>query len=195
MNTTLRNARIEDAPALVELMNMAGDGIPAYLWGLMAAPGEEAVSVGRRRVAGTEGGFSHTNAHVVESDGVVAGMLLGYRLPDPGESHADGVPAVVRPLLELESLAPGSWYINAVATAPGHRGRGVGSQLMAWAERLAQASDARSLSLIVAEANAGACRLYARLGYQVAARRPIVAFPGCPHAGDWLLMVKVLSSG
>ncbi len=195
MRLPIRSARTEDATKLARLMNLAGEGIPAYLWGLMADPEEDALAFGARRVARTEGGFSYTNAHIAECDGVMAGMLLGYRLPDPYETGPLGdIPAVVRPLIELEALAPGTWYINAVATDTAYRGQGVGRRLMEWAEHLADASDADALSLIVAEENSDARRLYERLGYQEIARRPIVPFPGCAHTGDWVMMRKQMTA-
>jgi ribosomal protein S18 acetylase RimI-like enzyme len=191
MRMTIRKAKVEDAPKLAELMNIAGEGIPAYLWECMAAPGEDVLAFGARRVARTEGGFSYTNACVAACDGVMAGMLLGYRLPEPYEvGSLDELPAVVRPLVELEALVPGSWYVNAVATEVAYRGQGVARKLMRRAERLAEASDAKALSLIVAEENARARRLYEKLGYEAIARRPIVQFPRCPHTGDWVLMKK-----
>lgn len=193
MKTTIRKAKAEDAPKLAELMNVAGEGIPAYLWERMADPGEDVMAFGARRVAGTESGFSYTNAHVAECDSVIAGMLLGYRLPDPYETGPlDEIPAVVQSLVEMEALVPGSWYVNAVATDSACRGQGVGRMLMVKAEQLADESHSKTLSLIVAEQNAAARRLYEKLGYQVHARRPIVPFPGCPHTGYWILMTKGL---
>jgi len=107
-------------------------------------------------------------------------MTLEIRKATPGDA----------PKLELEAMVPGTWYVNAVATEPACRGQGVGRSLMELAERLAVASDATALSLIVAEQNVGARRLYATLGYRPVGRRPIVAFPRCPHTGDWVLMKK-----
>jgi hypothetical protein len=49
---------------------------------------------------------------------------------------------------------------------------------------------APSLSLIVADANEGAMRLYLRSGYVEAGRRPLVPFPGLAHRGDWVLLTK-----
>lgn len=191
MKTTIRNARKEDAPKLAGLMNWAGEGIPAYLWERMADPGENVMTYGAHRVAREEGGFSYKNVHVAECDGAIAGMLLGYRLDDPYETGPmDEIPAVVRVLIELEALVPGSWYVNAVATDSAYRGLGLGHQLMEKAEQLANDSHSQTLSLIVAEQNALARRLYEKLGNQAYARRPIVPFPGCPHDGDWLLMTK-----
>lgn len=64
---------------------------------------------------------------------------------------------------------------------------------MARAERLAEEAGADTVSLIVAEQNSPARRLYERLGYRDAARRARMFFPGFPHEGDWLLMRKDLA--
>ncbi len=191
MELKIHKAGVEHAARLAELMNMAGEGIPAHLWERIAGPEEDVLEFGARRVAQAEGGFSYTNAHIAEVDGEIAGMLLSYRLPDPHEiGPLEEVPPVVRPLVELEAEVPGSWYVNAVATDARYRGQGVGRKLMETAEQLASSSGAETLSLIVAEQNAGALRLYEKLGYQIIARRPIIPFPNCPHTGDWVLMEK-----
>lgn len=190
---SLRAATSADGPVLAELMNAAGEGIPAWLWSPNVAPGEDVMEYGARRVATGEGAFSYSNTQVIESGGVIAGMLLGYRLPDPYPDDAlDDCPAVVRPLIELESQIPGAWYVNAVAVAEPFRGHGVGGRLMALAEQLAAQSGAGRTGLIVAEGNSGAVRLYRRLGYRATASRTIVPCPNCPHEGNWLLMEKTL---
>jgi dienelactone hydrolase len=60
------------------------------------------------------------------------------------------------------------------------------------AEQLATASHAEALSLIVAEENTGARRLYERLGYQDIEKRPIVSRPNCPHTGNWVPRAAML---
>lgn len=192
---SLRKATPADGRILAELLDAAGEGLPRYLWAQRAANGEDPLAFGARRAAGTEGGFSHLNAHIALAAGEVAGMLLGYALPDPyDDSELDQAPAVVRPLLELEAQVPGSWYVNAVAAVPRFRGHGVGTFLMDMAEFLARAAGAAATSLIVADSNAGAMRLYARLGYEPIARRPVAPYPGCHHAGDWILMRRPLGA-
>ena len=187
----IRKAAPEDAAQLAELMNAAGEGLPAWLWSQMAGPAEDAMTFGAQRVAGTDSGFSYRNAHVAELDGAIAGMLLGYQLDNPYDVSAlDDCPEVIRPLLELESQVPGSWYINAIATVPAVRGQGIGSRLMRLAEDLAIRSGSTTLSLIVAKDNDVAVRLYKHLGYAPVALRPIIDFPGCHHSGDWVLMTR-----
>ena len=187
----LRAARKEDARELAQLIDIAGEGFGTYLWTQAAGPGESALDVGTRRAQREEGGFSYRNATIAEIEGKTAGLLLGYRLADPYDTgDLDALPALVRPLVELESIAPASWYVNALAAFPQYRNRGLGSRLLAEAERLAREERAPSLSLIVADANEGAMRLYLRTGYTEAGRRPLVPFPGLAHRGDWVLLTK-----
>ena len=56
--SNLRPARPEDAEALAELINYAGEGLPIYLWERMAESGETVWDVGRRRARREEGAFS-----------------------------------------------------------------------------------------------------------------------------------------
>jgi ribosomal protein S18 acetylase RimI-like enzyme len=187
----LRPARKDDAEALARLIDIAGEGFGMYLWSQAARPGETALEIGKRRAQREEGGFSYRHATIAEVDRRVAGLLLGYRLPEPyvlGDISA--LPKMVRPLVELEAEAPGTWYVNALAAFPEYRGRGIGTRLLTEADLLAIEVGAPGLSLIVADQNEGAKRLYSRMGYRATARRPLVPFPGLGHTGDWVLMTK-----
>jgi ribosomal protein S18 acetylase RimI-like enzyme len=98
----------------------------------------------------------------------------------------------VRPLVRLEAKAPGSWYVNVLATFPEFRRLGIGGQLLAIAEGKGRQEGAPSLSVMVGSWNAGAGRLYRSAGYSALASEPAVLFSGCPHKGDWVLMVRSL---
>ena len=187
----IREARKVDAPVLAELINFAGEGLPLYLWRQMAGAGEDPWEIGRERAARDSGGFSYRNSVVAEVDGNIAGALLGYPVVAEEEPIDPAtIPPMFVPLLELENLAAGTWYINAVATFPDARGLGVGSQLMEWAEHRASALGLRGTSLIVSDGNHGARRLYERLGYEEVAHRPMVR-EQWQNAGDtWVLMIK-----
>jgi ribosomal protein S18 acetylase RimI-like enzyme len=187
----VRGACREDAEALAELIDMAGEGLPLYLWAKMAKPGETAREVGRRRAAREEGGFSYKNAIVIDQEGRVTGGLIGYLLPEQPEAiDPASTPAVVVPALELEALVPGTWYVNALACYPDARGQGLGTRLLALAEDLARKAGARGVSVIVSDANAGARRLYQRCGYREVGRRPMVKEDWAGEGEAWLLLVK-----
>ena len=98
----------------------------------------------------------------------------------------------MRPLVLLEAKAPGSWYVNVLATFPEFRRQGIGLELLAIAEQKALAEGAGALSVIVAGENERAARLYRRAGFTAAAREPLVPFPGYTHEGDWILLIKRL---
>lgn len=196
MPLRLRPATRDDVRDLARLIDIAGEGFGTYLWSLAAGPGETALDVGMRRAQREDGGFSYRNATLAELDGKVAGLLLGYPLADPYDAGDLGsLPPTVRPLIELESRAPGSWYVNALAAYPEFRGKGIGTALLALAEDLAAQTRAPDLSIIVADQNEGARRLYERTGYRAVERRAVVPFPGFAHTGDWVLMTKARNVG
>jgi ribosomal protein S18 acetylase RimI-like enzyme len=182
----LRPARREDAPDLARLADMAGEGLPSYLWAKTAEPGETAFEVGVRRALRDEGAFSWRNAAIAELDGRVAGALVIYGIgavPEP----LDEQPPMFRPLQALENRALGSLYVNVLATYPDFRRRGIGSRLLAEAERRA---GARDLSLIVADRNLTARRLYEGFGFVEVARADIVKEGWATASDRWVLMVR-----
>jgi ribosomal protein S18 acetylase RimI-like enzyme len=190
-----RAATKADAAALAVLVDIAGEGLPAHLWSTIRAPGQSILEMGRERAAREEGGFSYRNAIVAELDGEIAACLVGYCLDDPYDlPDLDDVPEVVQPLVKLEAKAPSSWYVNVLATFPEFRRRGLARKLLDLAETKAVEAGAPSLSVIIAGENERAIRLYASADYGPLASEPVLMFRGCPHGGDWLLMVKSLKA-
>lgn len=191
----IRQAEKSDAVVLARLIDLAGEGIPGYLWAGMAEPGETALEAGTRRAARDEGGFSYRNARVLTGDRGVLGMLVAYRLPDPYPlNDLDDCPAIVQPLIRLEAQAPGSWYINAVATCSDCRGKGFATALIRDTEQHARSLGCKRVSLIVASGNDTAIRLYRRLGFKTTAQLPAASAPDFVVVGDWLLMQKSLDA-
>ena len=189
----LRDANKDDCADLAQLIDLAGEGLPFYLWSKMAGPGEDPWEIGRQRAARDTGGFSYRNSVVAEIDGKVVGALVGYPVPDePEPVDADDIPPMFVPLRELENRAPGNWYVNSVAVFPKARGLGVGSQLMTHAEQIAKDLGLRGLSLIVSDANHGARQLYERLGYEEIDTRPMVKEDWQNPGENWVLMIRRL---
>jgi len=188
----LRPATVQDADAMAELVNFAGEGLPLYLWGKMARDGEGPWSVGRARARREEGSFSYRNATVLEEGGAVAACLIGYPLADEPEPIDEAtMPAMFLPLQQLENLAPGTWYVNVLAGFPQWRGKGFGTTLLRHAETLAaKAGVKRGMSVIVADNNTGARRLYERMGYREVAQRPMVKEDWESVGTAWVLLVK-----
>ena len=189
----IQAATKQQAEQLAYLINRAGEGIPEYLWRQAAEPGQAPLAVGAERAARDKGGFSYKNMRVAIDRGELLGMVLAYGQPDPYVlDDLNEMSEVVRPLVQLEAQAPGTWYINAIATFERFCGRGVARQLLREAEEGAAQAGYRAISLIVASENLRARQLYAYLGYQKTASLPVVTYPGCQHGGDWELMIKSL---
>lgn len=189
----ISKATPEDAANLAYLINLAGEGIPEFLWSEMITGQETALEVGTQRAAREDGGFSYKNAKVVRLEQEVAGMIIAYQLDNPYDpGDLNDYPAVVRPLIELEAKAPGSWYINALATMEQYRGLGIAKALILEAEKQAKDAQVKTMSLIVAAENQAAKQLYLDLGYQQKASLPAVNFPNSVQLGRWELLIKRL---
>lgn len=188
----IREAKASDAGHLVRFINMAADDLPLHFWRKSVGPAGDPWAYGRERAARDSGNFSFRNAWLAERDGAVGAGLLGYPAEEtPGPIDPDTPPIFV-PLLELEALAPGSWYLNVLATYDTHRGQGLGSALLAHAEGVARGLGHRSVSLIAEDSHQDALRLYAAKGYREGARRPVVKGDWQVEAQEWILMVKAL---
>jgi ribosomal protein S18 acetylase RimI-like enzyme len=185
-----RQATPADASAMADLVHFASEGLALYLWTKIARPGSDPWAIGRERAGRDAGSFSYRNTIVAESDGRVAAGLIGYPIADMPEPSPADLPPIVVPLQELEDLVPGTWYVNVLAAYPEHRGKGYGAALLGIAERVARATRRRAMSIIVADSNTGARRLYERCGYREVAHRRMVK-EGWQHPGsDFVLLTK-----
>ena len=187
---SLRQATLEDAHVLARLVNYAGEGIPLYLWESMAEDGESAWDVGRQRASRESGGFSYRNATIIEHDGKAAGALIGYEIGDKPEAIGPDMSAMFVPLQELENLALKTWYVNVLAVLPEYRGLGLGSHMLSRADEIGAERGLSGMSVIVADNNTGADRLYKRFGYRELARRPMVKGNWISEGKEWVLLTK-----
>jgi hypothetical protein len=77
-----RPATPDDASPMAELVNIAGEGLPLYLWSKMASPGQDPWEVGRARAQRETGGFSYRTTVVLLADPKRGG--LHHWLPASG---------------------------------------------------------------------------------------------------------------
>ncbi|MFT4150657.1 MAG: GNAT family N-acetyltransferase [Paracoccaceae bacterium] len=191
---SIRKAWASDAGHLVRFINMAADDLPLHFWRKSVGPDGDPWAWGRERAARATGNFSYNNAWMAEVGGEVAACLLGYAAEEtPGPIDPD-TPPIFIPLLELEALAPGSWYLNVLATYEGFRGKGLGSALLAHAETVAADAGHRTISLIAEDTHLDALRLYTAKGYRETARRPVVKGDWAVDASEWILFTKPLGA-
>jgi ribosomal protein S18 acetylase RimI-like enzyme len=182
----------DDAAVLADLVNCAGEGLPIYLWGKLAAAGQTGWDVGRTRAARDEGSFSYRNATLIEHDGRVAGCLIGYVIPLLPAPVSSEMPAMFVPMQELENAAPATWYVNVLSVLPTHRNRGMGSDLLRLADETGRALGQNGMSVIVSDANTGARRLYEKHGYMERDRRKMIKEGWSNNGEEWVLLTKSL---
>lgn len=191
----IRQAETSDAESLAKLINLAGEGIPNWLWTRACVEGQTPLEIGIERAKRKSGGFSYRNALVAEAGGNPIGMVLSYPITEAPTEKPDDLPAPIAPFVALENLSVNTWFINALAVFAEGQNQGVGSQLLAAAEHLARSNGFNKMSIQVYAQNIGAVRLYARRGYRQVASDPVRLHPSPPYyTGDVLLLMKSLSN-
>lgn len=187
LHPRMRPATADDAPRLAPLVNDAAEGMPLCLWAELAETGENAWEAGMRRICSEDASISYRNTWIAEVRGDLAGCVIAYSLHNQLEPIPDNTPGLLRPLLELEHLAPGTGYVYVLSTLPKMRGKGVGSSMLRFAERY---KGPQGMSLVVSDANVGARRLYERLGFRAVSSRPMVKGRWQNPGSEWVLMIK-----
>lgn len=192
----LRPAKEQDAVHLAVLMDIASRGLLSWYWSTMALAGQSPMEIGRGRIQRRHDLPSHFSRWTIaENEGEIVGAFAGYVIPDPYNlGDAKELPDVFAPLLELESLAAECWYLMSLSIYPEFRHRGIGSSLLQVAILQAQGFPVSRMALTVSSENKDALALYLRTGFNEAARRRYVAFPGSSERGDWILLTKELFS-
>ncbi|MEM8775689.1 MAG: GNAT family N-acetyltransferase [Pseudomonadota bacterium] len=191
--TYIRKAEPEDARDLAQLIDIAGEGIPSWLWAQSSTSEKTPLDVGAERARREEGGFSYRNALLAVSGVRPLGMVLSYPIEKMSTEDPKDLPKPIVPFVELETLSVGTWYVNALAVFAGVRSNGVGSRLLKAAENLAIEAAYKSMSIQVYSQNTGAVQLYERLGFKETARSKVRDHPCQPYYNeDVLLLIKNL---
>ncbi len=123
---SIRPAFWEDCEVPAEIYRIASGSVADCVWSKSTEPGETPLSAGCRHLAREGTPFSYQNAHVVERNGSIVGMLLAYPLhldtEDPEEDP------VLTPYAALEE--DNSFYISGLTLFPEFRSGGVGTRLL-----------------------------------------------------------------
>ncbi|MEP4900990.1 MAG: GNAT family N-acetyltransferase [Paracoccaceae bacterium] len=190
----MRRANESDVTCLAKLIDIAGEGIPNWLWSNHCTQDQTPLDIGIERAKRSTGGFSYTNALIAEQNGTSIGMVLSYPITEAPEDDPDDLPAPIAPFVALEKLSVDTWYVNALAVFAGYRSLGTGTLLLNAAEKVALKNDSKAMSIQVFGQNTGAVQLYKRLGFEVTSKTPVRSHPCQPYyTGDVLLLIKQLN--
>ncbi|NQU37512.1 MAG: GNAT family N-acetyltransferase [Actinobacteria bacterium] len=98
-------------------------------------------------------------------------------------------------LAPLDTKPPvGCLYVDWVAVAPQSRGRGVGSNLLAFADEVAKQRGLSTVALDVVDSNPRAQALYSRLGFDVESTRSVWPFRWLYQIRSYTRMLKTIAS-
>ena len=173
-DATIRAATRADAPDIARLVLVSAERFLPAVFGTGIEAAVCALAAGRGTL------FSHAHCWIAEAGGSTAGIMLGYSgrekaAEDPatgwGLLRTLGVGLVRRlgRLLVLQrtigKLGADEFYVSNVAVYPDFQGRGIGSALLAAAERAAGDTGAAWIVLDVETDNLSAIRLYQGRGY------------------------------
>jgi ribosomal protein S18 acetylase RimI-like enzyme len=192
----IRRATPGDALVCARLLSIAAHGMAEAVYaGLVPGQTTEEV-IAERRIRAEGRASSSRNWWVAEdASGAIAGGLNAY--PLDGELRPvrdDHLPAeragLLRPVVELEAEAPGTFFVNVLAVFPEYRHAGLARRLIALAEREAQGAGLRALSLTTFEQDTRLVGYYRRLGFAAVAARPLVPHARLEVAGNFILMLK-----
>lgn len=179
MEITIRQAQPADAEAATPLLIEANGDIAKRMTGETDwAKVELALQELFKR---DDNLHSYLYTYVAELDGKVAGIMALY--PGDIEARLDAnlnnwlaEKGATNPEVDPEAL-PGELYIDAVCIDPVFRNKGIGTQLFAYAEEIAQQTGFTKLSLNVEIEKEPAIRLYKRLGYEIVSPWTIIGEP------------------
>jgi ribosomal protein S18 acetylase RimI-like enzyme len=173
-DAAIRSATATDAPDIARLVLVSAERFLPAVFGTGIEAAVCILAAGRGTL------FSHAHCWIAAAGASTAGMLLGYSgkeksAEDPatgwGLLRTLGLGLVRRlgRLLVLQAtigkLTADEFYVSSVAVYPDFQGRGIGSALLAAAERAAGDAGAASIVLDVETDNLSAIRLYGSRGY------------------------------
>jgi ribosomal protein S18 acetylase RimI-like enzyme len=187
-----RRATSDDAGALAEFVEFASEGLALYLWSKIAGSGVDPWHIGRERVRDEANPIFHGNAVITDLAQRPAAGMISYPADSKAGPVSDELPAVLVPLQDLMNQATDTWHVHVLAGYPQYRGRGLGTALLALADRFAASAGKPGLSLIVSDTNTNARRLYESCGYRDVAQRKMIKEQWQHPGVDWVLLRKTL---
>ena len=130
---------------------------------------------------GDDNPHSYLYTYVAEIDGNVAGAMVLYSgeiAPQLDENLSKWLSKKGAEVTEIdpESL-PDELYINTISVDPDFRRKGIGSQLLDFAEFIAKRANISKVSLNVETEKEAAIRLYKRSGYEIVSPWTIIGEP------------------
>ncbi|MDO3435813.1 GNAT family N-acetyltransferase [Rhizobium sp. CBN3] len=184
----LRQASRRDASELAILADIASHGFASWLWfaDVTKDVSDTPLERGRLKMSEEEAVGGWRDAVVAEAYGEVAGIAIGHAL-DEGIGDIEATIAATEPMLALQKMVVGSWFIGSLGVYRHLRGIGIGRRLL---EDQIERAGRRPVSLITSSNNEAALSLYEKNGFLEAARADGVPLFENSKRHAWVLMTR-----
>lgn len=171
----IRNAKQGDALNFTKLLLMSAPYFPVLF-------GRKIQAVLQYLFCDHANLFSHRHSFVIEVDGEIAGMLLGYTWQEKNRENIRtgfllfrklGISLISKYSVLLKfnqtvgRLNKADYYISNIAIYPRYRGLGLGKRIMIQAEKNAKKMGAKNMVLDVEKDNLKAIGFYEKQGYKI----------------------------
>jgi ribosomal protein S18 acetylase RimI-like enzyme len=187
---TIRPARRGDAADMVVLDDIAGSGLPSFLWRKAVESGhnDNAMSLARDLMMSRNAPNGWLNCRIAQIGDDVAGLATSYPLSQVSAEETRIAP--LAPVLSLMRMASGTWYLDALAVYPEQRRRHIGSRLLENVfERAKREGQMTEVSLVLRSDNVAGAKFYERFGFAQVIRKPFIGWEGSRAVGvEYLLM-------
>jgi ribosomal protein S18 acetylase RimI-like enzyme len=191
---TFRSAQPEDVEQLIDLMVVSSWGGIRAAWDRARGHAETWRDRGRVEIGDRDSEIGYARFVVADAGDRLAAMILLNLIGDVDRIDLSRAAPEEMGALRLIRQARGSMFIREIATAEWARGRGLASELIGLAERLAAVNGTPRVTLIVNDANAAAKRLYRTLGYRGCGEESSHGHPRFPEGSRLLLMEKAVAA-
>jgi ribosomal protein S18 acetylase RimI-like enzyme len=185
-----RSAEPRDVEELIDLMILSSWGGIRSAWERVRLHGETWRDRGRTEIADRDSEIGYARFVVADAGERLAAMILLNLVGDTRSIEPRGAPPQEEGALRLIKQAAASVFIREIATAEWARGRGLASELIGLAGRVAGSNGVTRMTLIVNDANGAAERLYGKLGFTICAEEASLGHPRFPDGSRLLLMEK-----
>jgi ribosomal protein S18 acetylase RimI-like enzyme len=185
---TLRSATREDAAELAILADIASHGFASWFWlgELAGSGGGTPMERGRLKMRRDDGYGNWRHAVVAEAYGETAGAAIGYALDeDVRDIEVDRV--ALQPVIDLQKMVIGSWFIATLGVYSHLRGIGIGKSML---EDQIERAGTLPVSLITASDNEAALALYKDNGFSERARRQAMSVFESSRKHEWVLLTR-----
>jgi ribosomal protein S18 acetylase RimI-like enzyme len=192
--SSIRRATAGDALACAQLLLMASHGMAEAVFRdlIPGQPTEQIIAT--RRIEPEGRSSSYTHWWVADGDhSDIAGGINAYALKDNFRPAREELLTeerirILRPMLELDAVATGTFFINVLAVFPEYRHVGLGRRLIALAVQKARQAGTAAVSLTTFEEDSRLVSYYREIGFTTIAARPIQPHECLQAGGNLVLM-------